>query len=265
MQATIVALYGEKSSDLTAFLMTCQNAVVKLLGSRFRKYDIDQVHATVVGLERDESQPDCFNNRNYLVYRKAQVNMDFRGLLAYLRSSPNIPFQVQLGGFYDHDYSFVSRGGRPYNRSFSVQDRNVVIVGWPVRGMFTENPHSMPWTPVQQANSYPNILDNLRKGVQRYGVLHSYHQRPDDFDNDLFFRIGMVDNPVSLEPDKRAYLHNIIRGMLSEFSPLVLNIDMSSLFVAFYDSVELPFTRTNAYVLTDERLDADFIQKRYNV
>ncbi len=118
---------------------------------------------------------------------------------------------------------------------------------------------------MQQANSYPNILDNLRKGVQRYGVLHSYHQRPDDIDNDLFFRIRMVDNPVSLEPDKRAYLHNIIRGMLSTFSPLVLNIDMSSLFVAFYDSVELPFTRTNAYVLTDERLDADFIHKRYNV
>ncbi len=113
MQATIVALYGEKSSDLTAFLVTCQNAVVKVLGSRFRKYDIDQVHATVVGLERDESQPDCFNNRNYLVYRKAQVNMDSRGLLAYLRSSPNIPFQVQLGGFYDHDYSFVSRWGAP--------------------------------------------------------------------------------------------------------------------------------------------------------
>jgi len=245
--------------------MTCQNAVVEVLGSSFRKYDIDQIHATVVGLERDERQPDCFHNRNYLVYRKAQINMDFLGLLAYLRSSPIIPFQVQLGGFHDHDYSFVSRGNRPYSRSFSVQDRNVVVVGWPVRVMFTANRHSMPWTPFQQANSYPNTLDNLRRGVQHYGVLHSYHQSPDDIDNDLFFRIGMVDNPISVEPDKRAYLHNIIRRMLGAFSPLMLNITLSSLFVVFYDSVELPLERTKAYVLTDERLDGDFIQKLYNV
>jgi hypothetical protein len=65
MQATFVALYRKKSDDLSAFLADCQNAVADILGSRFRKYEIGQIHATLVGLERDEGEPDHFLNRNF--------------------------------------------------------------------------------------------------------------------------------------------------------------------------------------------------------
>lgn len=246
MQATVVALYGEKSADLSALIDRCQSAVSRRLGSRFRRYAIRQVHATLVGLERDERRPERFLNRNYAVHRLADVAMDFGGLIAYLRRVCRVPLQVQIGGFQDRDYPFTSRGARPFDRCFSLQGGNVVVIGWP-----------------RQAASYPDTLQRIRLGAQRYGVLHAYHRQPDDADNDCFFRIGILDDADSVGPEERAGVQQTVRNMLGSSSPGLITIDSSSVSLAFYETEELSPATTRAYALSDERLDDVFVRGGY--
>lgn len=101
MQATIVALYGEKPENLHTFLTDCQNCVAEMLGSGFRKYDIKQIHGTVIGMEREDAEPNRFLNRNFKTRRDEEVDMDFAGLLNFLRDGGHVPFQLQIGGFQE--------------------------------------------------------------------------------------------------------------------------------------------------------------------
>jgi len=263
MQATIVALYGNKPDEMSALLTDCQNTVAELLGSRFRKYDIEQIHGTVVGLERDDREPQRFLNRNFRTRRDVQVQMDFDGLLRFLRDGGHVPFQLQIGGFQDRDYPFVSRGTRPFNRCFSLQRKNIVLMGWPLRGMPLTDVPSSPTALVQEARLYPLTLDTMRRGAQRYGVLHSYHAKPEDMDNDFFFRIGMVDDPSSVAPSLKTCLHTTMRNALAALPPLVVNIELPDLHVVFYDSEELPLSGSIAYSLDDVNLDQDLVRSKF--
>jgi len=263
MQATIVALYGEKSHDLSALLTQIQDAVEQTLGSRFRRYDIRQIHATLVGLERDELRAEGYLNRNFKIHRRVEVEMDFSSVMDYLRQVCRTPFQVQIGGFQDRDYPFTSRGERPFNRCFSIQGGNVVVIGWPRRGIPHTRLRSSTDTASEDATQYPNILHRIREGAQRHGVLHSYLRRPDDTDNDFFLRIGIVDDPGSVDSRASPLVYNATRGMLASLYPLVVNIGLPNMSLAFYESEELPLASTTAYALTDEHLDDAFIRHGY--
>lgn len=265
MQATIVALYGEKPVDLSALLTQCQDAAEEILGSRFRRYEIEQVHATLVGLERDEQRTELFLNRNYKVHERAEVQMDFCGLIDYLRTVCDTPFRVQIGGFQDRDYPFTSRGSRPFNRSFSIQGGNVVVIGWPRRCIPPSGHMSSPSTEIEDATLYPDILDRIRRGAEHFGVLHAYYRRPGDADNDLYFRIGVVDDPGILDTRTREGVHRAVRRILGARSPVVVTIDTSRLFLAFYETEELPRASTRAYALADGRLDDVFIHEGYSL
>jgi hypothetical protein len=251
MQATIVALYGEKSNDFSALLAHIQDTVAKTLGSRFRRYDIRQIHATLLGLERDEYRASNYLNRNFKVHRRVEVEMDFSGLMDYLRKVCSTPFQVQIGGFQDRDYPFTSRGERPFNRCFSIQGGNSVVVGWP------------RYVHPSAETRYPDILHRIREGAQRHGALHSYHRRPNDKDNDFFFRIGVVNDPESVDTRAKDLVENAMRSMLASLPPLVVEIDLRRLLLAYYETAELPLASTIAYALTDERLDDLFIRQGY--
>ena len=135
IQATIVALYGEKPEPLRSLLASLQADVADALGRRFKRYRLDQIHATIVGLERDERQAARLVNRNLATLQGAEATMDFAGLLAFVRTSSLIPFTVQIGGFAERDYPFTSRGARPFDRSVSLQGRSAMVMGWPVSAM----------------------------------------------------------------------------------------------------------------------------------
>lgn len=94
-------------------------------------------------------------------------------------------------------------------------------------------------------------------------MLHTYLRRPDDTDNDFFCRIGIVDDPDSVDSRKRALVHNAVRSMLASLSPLVVTVDLSSLSLAIYETVELPLATTAAHALTDEHLGDAFIRQGY--
>ena len=263
MQATIVALYGDKPEHLHTFLTDCQDSVTQVLGSRFRKYDIDQIHATVVGLEREALHSNCFLNRNFKTHRQEQVQMELAGLLNFFREGGHVPFQLQIGGFADRDYPFSSRDTRPFNRGFSIQGGNVVVMGWPVCSRAPQDAPSSSIASIHEARLYPNTLDSIRRGAQRYGVLHSYHKKPADTDNDFFFRIGMIDAPESVEPLLKSRVQAAMRSFLGSLRPLTLSIKLSDLQIVFYESEELPLDTSVAYSLDTEDLDGAFMQGMY--
>ena len=123
------------------------------LGASVRPYRLEQVHATIIGLERTPSSK-------------------LAGVVEYLRNDfPS--FTVQIGGFREGaTYDFTSRGLHPFARSFSVQGNTAVAMGWP------------------PANALDDVRRTLH---DRLGASHRYYQSPEDVDNDFYFVLGRFD------------------------------------------------------------------------
>ncbi len=127
--------------------------------------------------------------------------MDLSGLFLFLQEMP--PLHIRIGGFASSRvYPFTSRGLHPYTRSFALNGPLAVTMGWPVTGQ-----------------SYPLTLDTLRRKCMRYNVLHKYHRRVDDIDNDFFFVLGRVELERVSEEKAKFVQHNL-RKLLSEREPL---------------------------------------------
>lgn len=269
-QLALVALYGEKSgalSPLGDLIELCQGHVKSKLGSTFTPYRLEQVHATILGLERCSGT----TRQNFHFSKQQQnpraVEMDFDGLLRFLRSCPLLPFTAQIAGFTNREYPFVSdpfgtnKEYRPYDRSFSIQGDKVVMMGWPLRGRPWEieptNPHEL----VQESRIYPLNLDEIRYAAQRYGVLHSYHKTTTTVDNDLFFRIGLLRSAPD-EQTARA-LSEDVREHLRKMAPVAVEVTLENLYVAAYENTELPADSTRVWSLADKRVTGQFVAALY--
>jgi len=259
-QVTLVALYGQKGPEFATFLAQCQTAVADTLGSAFTAYDIDQVHATIVGLERQSGSRQ--DNNNFAKLRNRSVAMELEGFLAYVRGCGPFPLEVQLGGFSARDYPFTSRQQRPYERSFSIQGDKVVVVGWPIRGEPLLIPPPTPEALIQESHNYPSTLDQLRHAVQRFGILHGYHRELTDVDNDLFFRIGLID-PKSVPPDSIRSVEQRVRKQLSEKRPLILEVTLEQVLLAAYVEPTLPVSSTQTWSVTAQTVDGQFVAELY--
>ena len=227
----------------------------ELLGTTFQSYDdLRQVHATLVGLEREGT-----SNRNFQKYRDRQVRMDLTGLLHFLSLGGRLPFHIQLGGFQDRDYPFTNWGQNPYRRSFSIQGDKVVVMGWPLRGVLP-NP-ALPSGPmidwIQESRSYPNVLDDLRRAFQSFNVLHKYHPTLTDVDNDFFLRLGVLEEAAAQE-DVEAKL----REHLSR-TPLVIEVGLAELSIVAYEDESLPWGNSEFWPLTDPQVTGELIAMLY--
>jgi hypothetical protein len=258
-QITVVALYGAKSSDFAALITRCQSLVRSVLDVGFRPYDPYQIHATIFGLER--KIPSALYNANFSRYRGRDVVMNLEGILDDLRRCSHFPLQVQIGGFGKRDYPFVSRQGCPYQRSFSIQGDKVVMMGWPICGKPLPRPPETPSALAQEAKLYPLALDVIRRAAQAHGVLHAYHRELTDVDNDLFFRIGLLSDQTSLSEQIRATLEAEARRFLSIQPPLVLDIHLEQVSVAFYEEDTLPRSSTRVWSLADPDLKASALME----
>jgi len=275
MQVTIVALIWDKPAHLKVFLDDCKRRVVAALGQDFRGYDTaKQVHGTIVGLERDDGSPPAFLNENFKKRRHLQLEMDYSGLLDHLRSSGNLPMQIQIAGFHNRDYPFVSRNERPFLRSFSIQPGRshdgkeiefVVVMGWPLRGEPSMDPNPGFPAIVQETMKYPRPLDSLRRAAQTFNVLHAYHAAPADVDNDFFLRIGMIDNPARVDESTKRQLVHSMRDWLARYGPVIVDVKRSDLWLTQYALSELPPDgTTNPYRIEDPRVDASFCRSLYD-
>ena len=238
-QVTLVSLYGEKDKRFAEAIACWQELVTQAVGPAFTPYDIRQIHGTIIGLERHRVP---LYNANFAKYREREVEMDLAGFLAYLQGCGQIPFKVQIGGFENRDYSFTSRNATPYARSFSVQGDKVVAVGWPL----------------DEARTYPATLDVIRREAQRFGILHGYHRTPTDIDNDLFFRIGLIDPTATTQEAVKA-LEAQARELLS-IQPLVIEIGLADICIAAYKDDRLPVPSTRRWSLADPKVTGSFVE-----
>jgi hypothetical protein len=256
----LVALYGEKPTTLVQLISECQAQIASAAGSAFRPYDIRQVHATIVGFGMLNAPPMI--NACFYEYRGRQVQMDFDGLLGFLRGSGYLPFQIQIGGFQDRDYPFASRGLRPYKRSFSFRDGKAVVIGWPIRGTPHNISNSTPINLIHEARIYPNTIDEIRQAVQAFGFLHRYYRSVGDVDNDFYFRIGLYD-PVSISERMQHEIEHNLRQFLSKLQPVLIEITVSEVYIAFNEYETFPPESTLAWAVSDPSVTADTVKNFY--
>lgn len=175
MPATIVAYYGQKPAPLQHLILAVQTQLAQMLGRAFHPYAIEEVHATLIGLEGCRIGATLYNS-NFQSLRHEQRVMNLAGVLELFCQSQRLPIGLQIGGFQaDITYPFTSQNQHPYHRSFAIQGSTAVLMGWP-----------------RQSDRYPLTLDQLRQDCQAYNVLHKYHAHPEDVDNDCFMVLGQV-------------------------------------------------------------------------
>jgi hypothetical protein len=187
-------------------------------------------------------------------------------LFDFLSSCNYFPFQVQFGSFENRDYPFQSRGVRPYERSFSLQGETPVLIGWPIGAEECDGNDSFSQTARcdKGTRTYPRLLEDLRRSAQSFNVLHRWHREPADVDNDLYLRLGIIENECLRSQSD--LLEDEMRKILGAPPPMIVTLTLSDLAVVSYPAEDdtLPDARSRAFQLTDFRLrDQNFVARLY--
>jgi len=230
---SLVAFYGTKPRRLVDYLLWCLELLDNKISVGFKPYEIDQIHATIVGLEGRyiAGQPA---NENFL--RLGLIRpMDLPGAIKWLHGASEIPFQCRLGGFRPGgEYGFQSFGRHPFERSFEIQDSGaVVIVGWPF---------------VNETVS--RALFALRRGLQSYNILHKYHIAESVEDNDCYFVLGHLDLESSNPADYASAL-GAIRRKIATAKPTLVTMDRDCLSFVRYTDRSLPTSSSDRIPLKE--------------
>ena len=169
-----VAFYGPKTGRLRELLTGVQAQIAEHVGNDFRPYTLDQVHATLIALNGVRAGGTIVNE--YLLeHAGVRREMDLPRVMDILARRFATPLRVRIGGFRPgQPVPFTSRGQHVAERSFSVQGEAFVLVGWPAESLAGAG----------------RPLDDLRREMNAAGVLHRYHTRPGDVDNDLHLVVG---------------------------------------------------------------------------
>jgi hypothetical protein len=243
-----VAFYGPKRGLLGRLLRSWQQRLgrsIRQLGAQrvFRPYPLAQIHATILGLERVPGLG--LHNRNMHDLGGRLQAMRLPELFGFILDSGRLPFDVQFGGFEERDEPFRSRGARPFQRSFSIQGRTAVVIGWPVHAARDGRPAIGEW---------PLPLEELRRSAQRFNVRHRWHRAAADVDNDLYLRLGVLDG--ELTQAQREVVEHEMRQALCESPPATVRISADDLAIVAYPAGEetLPVGRSEVVRLTDPRL-----------
>ena len=169
-----MAFYGPKTGPLRELLAGVQALIAEHVGEGFRPYSLEQVHATLIALNgvRDP-ETGAIVNEYLLAHAGVRREMDLPRVMDILTRAA--PIRVRIGGFRPaQEAPFTSRGQHLAMRTFSVQDRAFVLVGWPADSLAGAG----------------RPLDDLRREMNAAHVLHRYHVQAADVDNDLHLVVG---------------------------------------------------------------------------
>ena len=224
---------------------TLQTELHNLLGDAFTAYDMEQVHGTLVGLEGRQVGTEILNT-NLINASGESLAMDLEGIFHFLLNTPLLPLHIRIGGFVcSRVYPFTSRNLHPHVRSFSLCDQIAVVIGWPA-----------------EAETYPMVLDRLRRLCTNYHVLHRYHEKPGDVDNDFFFVLNHIERDLVTEEQIESVQRHI-RDWLSSCEPLDIEIGKEQLSVVAYSDRQLPTSSSLAYPLIESLARLDDLKGLY--
>ena len=242
---SLVAYYGEKPSEIETLIKEAQEILQSGLPRAFKKYDIRQVHATLISLEGHRTG-NTIVNANYARFCHERRVIDFSKAFKLLKDLDFLPFNVIIGGYKEHgDYPFTSRDIHPHQRSFSFQGDIAVAMGWPCDG-----------------KDYPPTLDRLRRAFDSANILHKYHRTTDDLDNDFYFVLGNL----ILEKTGKSALRNTHDRMIEFLScrdPLTVTVAREHLRVIAYTDPKVPPDTTRSYTLDEAEEKLDEIKSLY--
>ena len=169
-----VAFYGPKAGRLRELLTGVQALIAEHVGDDFRPYTLEQVHATLIALN-GVREGGTVVNEYLLEHAGVRREMDLPRVMDILARRFAAPLRVRIGGFRpDQAIPFTSRGRHLAERTFSVQGEAFVLMGWPADSL----------------SGAARPLDELRREMNAAGVLHRYHARPSDVDDDLYLVVG---------------------------------------------------------------------------
>ena len=169
-----VAFYGPKTGRLRHLLTGVQALIAEQVGADFRPYTLEQVHATLIALNGVRAG-GMIVNEYLLEHAGVRREMDLPRVMDILARRFAVPLRVRIGGFRpEAAIPFTSRGQHLAERTFSVQGEAFVLVGWPADSL----------------SGAGRPLDELRREMNAAGVLHRYHIRPGDVDNDMHLVVG---------------------------------------------------------------------------
>ncbi len=126
----------------------------------------------------------------------------------------------------------------------------VVLMGWPMKGERFPTAPKTSQLCIEDAVLYPQVLDDFRRCIQKFSVLHAYHSRLSDVDNDFFFRIGLID-PNAATADQKSELVFQVREFLRTEPQLRVEIGTDQVCVAVYRDETLPVTTTKTLCLSE--------------
>jgi hypothetical protein len=238
-----VSHYGDKPKNFVELLKSIHDELINSLSDAFEPYSLEQVHSTIIGLEGYCHEGKIINY-NYLKLRKETRYLNPIQLLKFLRS-PNIPsIEIEIGGYLDSkDYKFLSQSLHPHYRSFSIQGNIAVAMGWP--------------------RTRTNILDDFRHSFNRINVLHKWHKKPSDVDNDFFFVLGRVNRKL-LNEMQISNTEIKIRQLMAQSAPLIIEMTPSTLSLVCYSNYKLPRDSSVSYSIQDKNLVAEDLLRCYS-
>jgi hypothetical protein len=202
-----VAHYGPKDAALEHWLLQVQRQTIAEAGDAFRPRPIVDIHFTVLGLE----------------FAMREVGAaDIHSLMSRLRNELTPPLVVQFGGWHDDDREFLSRGRPLRERTFSIDGKNCVVIGWPI-------------APQRIGGTAVKALADVRRAAEDYGFRHRYHTDGSDDDPDAYMVIGTL--PSGSTDDVPDGLRRYLSG-----HPITLTCGVDDIRVVIYQTTELDWT-----------------------
>ena len=250
-QVTLVSLYGQKRKELTELIKSCTDIITASpLRRVFFPYHLQQVHGTLVGMEKLVGYQDHYNANEWEKSNYKKAVMNFEPLISLVKQ--HFPMTFQFGGFHKAFIQFDSFGRWPYERSFQVQwaSKRITLIGWPHRdGNFTSN----------------RLLVRFRDDVaNKCSIRHKYTN-----DNDLFMVLGKIagldsitDEEVEAIKQESVYVEEAVRDHLVNQKTEIC-VEPDDVLIVQYEKEILPLDSTVAHRITNQALDKTFIRGLY--
>ena len=245
---SLVAFYGRKSSPLINLIQKLQEFLAhhNLIQHQFIPYQLEQVHATIIGCEGIVTASGIISHWFHTKQGEDRY-INFAGLINYLNHQIEFPLKIRFSNYQPHhEYNFRSREQHLYLRSFQLQNSAAQTI-----------PILIGWTWRNQRVSLE--IDNLRRNLQQFNLLHKYHDSPDAVDNDFYLRLGTI--TVSLTSAAIAAIVRDLRNLLATHPAVDITVNQQDLAFAQYQDLLLTPGTTKVVPITE--MTADHLEQLY--
>ena len=234
---SLVAFYGHKPIELINLIQKLQEHLTNhpLVQHQFIPYQLEQVHGTIIGCEGFPTESGIISKWFHELRQETRY-IDLPGLINHLQHQVNLPLLIRFAGFERNtNYNFLSRDQHPYFRSWQLQpvvEQTIpVLIGW-------------SWS----NNGVSLAIDNLRRDLQQFNLLHKYHKTDQAIDNDFYLRLGTIDR--LLTSSEIEAIATDMRDLLETLPGLYIPINLENLVLVEYQDLSLTPATTKIIPLT---------------